>query len=153
MVHSYLNLSVGIGEEMGQAGNEFLTRLDVDSCRSVFMNAANSSRGVAAKMGGFGARLAGNDQGRFFQPDFAPGFDFGPDGPPDFSLGAWIERFSAGARGAGYAVQMHVWDQGQQRKVNLLSPGGLTAVHKPKQLVRQISEAFSSADPHLCPIA
>ena len=92
-------------------------------------------RAATSYLGGFAAKLGGNDQGGFFEPEFSRGFDFGADGPPNLSIGVWIERFSAGAKGAGYSVQMSVWDKGSERRVNLYAPHGLTAVYKPKKLV------------------
>jgi hypothetical protein len=132
---------------MPQVGHEFTTSLSVDQCNQVFRNASKRSRGLSAKMGGVAAKMKGNDQGGFFTPEFSKSFDYGTDGPPILSIGVWIERFSAGAKGAGYSVQMHVWDLGSSRRVNLFAPHGITAVHKPKQLVRKFTESFHEADP------
>ena len=131
---------------MGQVGHEFRTRLSIEECGAVFRSAAAKSRGVSAKLGGFAAKLGGNDQGGFFEPEFSRGFDFGADGPPNLSIGVWIERFSAGAKGAGYSVQMSVWDKGSERRVNLYAPHGLTAVYKPKKLVNTFTDEFRAAD-------
>jgi len=132
---------------MGDAAHEFNTKLELSQCKQIFQIAAQRSRGVSAKFSGFAAKLAGKDQGGFFTP--TPLNDPFGEGQPDFSVGVWIERFSGGAQGAGYGVQMHVWDDGMMRRVNLTSPGGLTALYKPRQLIRKFTEAFQEADPKI----
>lgn len=132
---------------MGEVGHQFVTRLTVEECKSAFRSGATSSRGAMAKIGGLAAKLKGNDKGGFFTPEFNSPFGFGEDGPPSFTVGVWIERFSGGAQGAGYCVQMHVWDKGEIRQVELVAPHGVTEVLKPKQLVKKFTESFRELDP------
>ena len=132
---------------MADAGHEFRTKLEPSQCEEIFRTATQRSRGLSAKLGGLAAKVAGNDQGGFFTPTAIalPS----ANGQPDFSVGVWIERMSAGAKGSGYGVQMHVWDEGSTRLVNLFAPGGLTAIHKPKQLIRKFTQTFQEADPSI----
>lgn len=102
---------------------------------------------MSAKLGGFAAKVAGNSQGGFYTPEMGASFGLHELGYPDYGVGVWIERFSSGAKGAGYSVQMYVWDRGNHRRVNLNAPGGVTSVYKPRKLISRFAGAFQQADP------
>lgn len=93
--------------------------MELPQCKELFKAAAKRSRGATSKFSGVAAKLTGKDQGGFFTPTPRPD-PFG-EVQPDFSVGVWIERFSGGASGAGYGVQMHVWDNGTGRRVELIA--------------------------------
>ena len=98
-------------------------------------------------MGGFAAKVARNSQGGFYTPEMDASFGLHELGYPDFGVGVWIERFSSGAKGAGYSVQMYLWDRGDRRRVNLSAPSGVTSNYKPRKLISRFAGAFQAADP------
>ncbi|HUC14472.1 MAG TPA: hypothetical protein VMS00_08470, partial [Acidimicrobiales bacterium] len=106
---------------MGQKGVVFSTKLTTKECAEVFRQAAESARGLGAKMAGLGVKITGHDESGFFTPKFDSPFA-ALDGVPDFAVGVHILKFAGGAKGAGTTVHMYVDEGGEHRNVQIVSP-------------------------------
>lgn len=124
------------------------TGLSVRECAALFEREASARmRRPGAVLGRLGAKMAGKDQSGFFTPTDDSPFSALDDDSPDFSVGILIPRFSGGVQGNTHALHMYVWDRGDARQVELVSPHGLGSGMWAGRLVAQTCAAFQSADP------
>jgi hypothetical protein len=134
-----------------QKGVVFRTTLTTKECADVFRGAAKSARGLNAKIGELGAKIAGNDNSGFFTPTFEPSPFAAVDNEtvPSFAVGVFIGKFGAGAQGAGTAVHMYVDEAPDTREVQIVSPHTLTGGMRSGRFVRKFFGFFRDADPQL----
>ena len=133
---------------MRQEGVVFATRLSTKECADVFRQAARSARGLGARSGEFAAKVMGKDQSGFFTPSFDSPFA-GVDGVPDFAVGVHVGKFVGGGTGAGTTIHMYVDEAQNNRRVQIVSPHGLTGGARSRRFVLKFLKAFQEADPNL----
>ncbi|WP_329254838.1 hypothetical protein OG223_29130 [Streptomyces sp. NBC_01478] len=134
---------------MGSKQTQLTTTLTVKQCAEVFRIGAAGARGVGSVLGGAAAKLMGNDVSGYFTPTNDSPFSSLDDDQPDFTVGAYVPKFSGGGQGNGTAVHMYVWDRGATRTVELYSPHGIGGGMHARKLITKVSDAFTEADPRV----
>jgi hypothetical protein len=131
---------------MKQKGVVFTTSLSVKQCADLFRNAAESTRGIKARMSEVAASAMGNSETvGYYTPSFDSPFA-AVDGVPDFAIGFNVLKFMGGGQGNGTHVHMYVDDQGSERNVQLVSGHGLTGAARSARCVSIFMQQFQSAD-------
>lgn len=131
---------------MKQKGIVFTTWLSVKQCAELFRSAADSTRGIKARMSEVAASAMGNSETvGFYTPNFDSPFAT-VDGVPDFAIGFNVLKFVGGGQGNGTHVHMYVDDRGSERNVQLVSAHGLTGAARSARCVSIFMERFRGAD-------
>lgn len=131
---------------MKQKGVVFTTSLSVKECADLFRDAAESTRGIKARMSETAASVLGNSETvGYYTPRFDSPFST-VDGVPDFAIGFNVLKFMGGGQGNGTHVHMYVNDQDAERNVQLVSAHGLTGTARSARCVSIFLQQFQSAD-------
>lgn len=132
---------------MHTTATDIRTTLSVEELDGVFKTGTKALHGLGGKFASIARSLTPAQSAKFgyFQPRSTGHAE--PGDPPSFVLGAVIPTFDGG-NGQSVVIQMYVWDRGQYRDVQLITPHGLVSgAMKSKRRLAKLIQTFQAADP------
>jgi hypothetical protein len=135
MRHTRLNLS---------------TSLTTQDLGVLFKETTTAMHGVAGKVAHVGRSMSRHaTKGFGYYRPHGDEFSVLDDDLATFEIGVHLPTFS-GTNGGGVTLHMYVWDRGDHREVQLVTPHGvISGASKSKRRLRQFVEAIQQHDPAL----
>jgi hypothetical protein len=129
---------------------DIVTSLTTQELGSVFKLSTQSMHGIAGRIGRAGRSMTksiGADGFNYYRPRHDELSV--PDGDPAaFEIGVHIPTFT-GSNGGGVVLHMYVWDRGDHREAQLVSPHGMiSGAAKSRKRLQQLMQAIRQHDAH-----